>query len=100
MHGYYVCQCAGNGARVESGAVVDRLAWRLRNFNRWLIMDARAEAPAPSKTSSYPAVEDLPPKREIMAADEQLKLKKELSAARDRQAASVKAQGAQRLLNP
>jgi hypothetical protein len=64
------------------------------------LMDARAEAPAPSKTSSYPAVEDLPPKREIMAADEQLKLKKELSAARDRQAASVKAQGAQRLLNP
>ena len=56
-------------------------------------MDARAEAPAPSHTSSYPAVEDLPPKREIMAADEQLKLKKELSAARDRQAASVKAQG-------
>ena len=57
------------------------------------LMGARAEAPAPSQTSSYPAVEDLPPKREIMAADEQLKLKKELSAARDRQAASVKAQG-------
>ena len=57
------------------------------------LMDARAEAPASSKTSGYPRVEDLPPQREIMTADEQSKFKKELTAARDRQAASVKAQG-------
>jgi hypothetical protein len=52
------------------------------------LMDARAEAPAP-KTSAYLPVEDLPPKREkpAMTADEQSKLKKELIAARDRQAA-------------
>jgi hypothetical protein len=58
-------------------------------------MDARAEAPAPPKTSVYPPI-FLPPKRERPAttADEQLKLQKELIAARDRQAASVKAQGA------
>jgi hypothetical protein len=61
------------------------------------LMDARAEVPAPAKTTTaYPAVEDLPPKGEIMPADEQSRLKKELTAARDRQAASVKAQeGAQ-----
>jgi hypothetical protein len=57
------------------------------------LMDARAEAPASPKTSGYPRVEDLPPQREIMTADEQSKFKKELTAARDRQAASVKAQG-------
>ena len=51
------------------------------------LMDARAEAPAP-KTSVYLPVQDLPPKREqpAMTADEQSKLKKELTAARDRQA--------------
>jgi hypothetical protein len=58
-------------------------------------MDARAEAPAPPKTSGYPAVEDLPPKREkpAMTADERLKLQKELTAARDRQAPNGKAKG-------
>ena len=55
------------------------------------LMDARAEAPAPPKTSGYLPVEDLPPSREMMKADEQLKLKKELIAARDRQAAATKA---------
>jgi hypothetical protein len=52
------------------------------------LMDARAEAPAPMKTSSYPAVEDMPPKRAVptMTADEQSKLKKDLIAARDRRA--------------
>jgi hypothetical protein len=57
------------------------------------LMDARAEAPSPQQ--KYLPVEDLPPKREkpAMTADEQAKLKKELTAARDRQAASAKAQG-------
>jgi hypothetical protein len=57
------------------------------------LMDARAEAPAPSKTSAYLPVEDLPPKPEIMPADQLLKLKKELTAARERQVASAKAKG-------
>jgi hypothetical protein len=59
------------------------------------LMDARAEVPAPPKTSGYPLVEDLPPEREnpAMTPDEQLKLKKELSATRDRQAPKVKAKG-------
>ena len=57
------------------------------------LMDARAEAPAPLK-SGYPSMEDMPPSpREIMTADERLKLEKELTAARDRQAAAVKARG-------
>jgi hypothetical protein len=53
------------------------------------LMDARAEAPALPKTSVYLPVEDLPPKSEkpAMTADERSKLKKELIAARDRQAA-------------
>ncbi len=59
-------------------------------------MDAWAEAPAPSKTSAYLPVEDLPPEREkpVMTPDERLKLQKELIAARDRQVATAKAQGA------
>jgi hypothetical protein len=59
------------------------------------LMDARAEVPAPPKTSVYLPVEDLPPKREKppMTPDERLKLQKELIAARDRQAS--KAAGAQ-----
>ena len=57
------------------------------------LMDARAEAPAPPKTSAYLPVEDLPPKREkpAMTADERSKLQKELIAARDRQTSHVKA---------
>jgi hypothetical protein len=53
------------------------------------LMDARAEAPAPPKTGVYLPVEDLPAKREkpAITADERSKLKKELIAARDRQAA-------------
>src|ERR1700692_2684229 len=60
------------------------------------LMDARAEAPVPPKTSAYLPVEDLPPKREMptMTSDERLKLQKELIAARDRQLAAAKAQGA------
>jgi hypothetical protein len=59
-------------------------------------MDARAEAPVSPKTSAYLPVEDLPPKREMspMTSDERIKLQKELIAARDRQLAAAKAQGA------
>ena len=56
------------------------------------LMDARAEIPTSPKASGYLPVEDLPPPdHQIMSADEQSKLKKELIAARDRQATSVKA---------
>ena len=50
--------------------------------------DARAQSSARPKASAYPAVEDVPPRPEkpAMTAEEQLKLKKELGAARDRQA--------------
>jgi hypothetical protein len=60
------------------------------------LMDARAEAPAAPKASAYLPVEDLPPKRDMpaMTSDERLKLQKELIAARDRQLAAAKAQGA------
>ena len=59
------------------------------------LMDARAEAPVPPKTSAYLPVEDLPPPREkpVMTPDERLKLQKELIAARDRQAPGAKARG-------
>jgi hypothetical protein len=56
-------------------------------------LDARAEVSPPPKTSGYPSVEDLPQGREGMTADERTKLKNELTAARDRQAAPVKVQG-------
>jgi hypothetical protein len=51
------------------------------------LMDARAEAPSPPKTSVYLPVEDLPAKREKppLTPDERSKLQKELIAARDRQ---------------
>jgi hypothetical protein len=60
------------------------------------LMDARAETPEPPKTSAYLPVEVLPPARDTpaMTADERSKLKKELIAARDRQGATAKAQGA------
>ena len=66
------------------------------------LMDARAQVQAPSKTSAYPQVEDLPPDREMPAltADERVKLKKELTAARDRQTAAAKARGAAQLGQP
>ena len=61
------------------------------------LMDARAQAPAPPKTSAYLPVEDLPPKdkKPAMTADERLKLQKELIAARDRQASRAKATSSQ-----
>jgi len=55
------------------------------------LMDARAEVRTPPKTSGYLPVEDLPRNRQMMAADEQSKLQKELIDARARQAAPVKA---------
>jgi hypothetical protein len=66
------------------------------------LMDARAEAPAPAKTSAFLPVEDLPPDREqpAMTPDERSKLKKELIAARDRQTAAAKAQGILHEPNP
>jgi hypothetical protein len=52
------------------------------------LMDAHAEAAAPSKTGVYLPVGVLPPNREqpTMTADEQSKLKKALVAAREGQA--------------
>lgn len=57
------------------------------------LMDARAEAPAPPKTSAYLPVEVLPPAREkpTMTPDERSKLQKELIVARDRQETAGKA---------
>ena len=59
------------------------------------LMDARAEDPAPAAPGTYLPVEVTPPDREAPAltVDERSKLKKELSALRDRQAAAVKARG-------
>jgi hypothetical protein len=58
-------------------------------------MDARAEVPEPPKPTAYLPVEDVPPRPEkpAMTADEQSKLKKDLTAARDSQAPKGKAKG-------
>ena len=57
------------------------------------LMDARAEAPKPSASRTYMAVEDVPSDRKAaLTADEQSKLKKELNAIRDRQVETAKAQ--------
>jgi hypothetical protein len=47
-------------------------------------MDARAQSPTPANADTYLPVEDLPPPRTTpaMTADERVKLKKELTAAR------------------
>jgi hypothetical protein len=52
------------------------------------LMDARAEVTDHPKTTTYPAVEDVPPRpdKPAMTADEQSKLKKALIAAREGQA--------------
>jgi len=58
------------------------------------LTDVRAQTPEPAKTDTYlPEYVRPPPPRETpaMTADERLKLKEELTAARDRQAAAVKA---------
>jgi hypothetical protein len=57
------------------------------------LMDAHAEVPAPQKPTAYLPVEDVPPPPDVMKAVDQSKLKKELIAARERQAAAAKAQG-------
>jgi len=58
-------------------------------------MDARAQEPG-RRATGYPAVEDVPPRREnpAMTTDEQVNLKKELGAARDRQTSKGKSSGA------
>jgi hypothetical protein len=55
-------------------------------------MGVLAEEQGRSKTTGYPAVEDVPPRPEkpAMTADEQMKLKKALSATRDRQTSKGK----------
>jgi hypothetical protein len=65
-------------------------------------LSSRAEEPGRPKTTGYPAVEDVPPRPEkpAMTADEQLKLKKELSATRDRQTAAGKARGGAARVGP
>jgi len=55
------------------------------------LMDAHAEMPSTPKTTGYLPVEDLPPDRQTMTSDQQLKLKNELMAARARQEAAEKA---------
>jgi hypothetical protein len=64
--------------------------------------DARAEEPGRPKTTGYPAVQDVPPRPEkpAMTADELSKLKKELSAARDRHTAAGKARGGAARVEP
>ena len=60
------------------------------------IVGMPADAPArPKEAGGYLPVEDVPPARDqaALAADEQAKIKKELLAARDRQASTVKDQG-------
>ena len=56
------------------------------------VLDARAQAPSPSKSGAYPPVEIAPPPRAVapMTAEEQSTLKKDLTAARDRQPTSGK----------
>ena len=56
------------------------------------LMDARAEAPKPPASRAYMAVEEMPAERKTpsLTADEQAKLKKELTAIRDRQAAAAR----------
>ena len=60
------------------------------------LMDARAEAPVPPKTSVYLPVEELPPQREkpVMTPGERAKLQKDLIGARDRQIKGAKPKGA------
>jgi hypothetical protein len=67
------------------------LGWCATSTAGSSVMDARAEAPAPPKTSVF----DLPPKREkpAMTLDERLKLQKELMDARDRQTPGGKPRG-------
>jgi hypothetical protein len=60
-----------------------------------LPLASQAEETARPKTPGYPAVEDVPPRpdKPAMTTDEQSKLKKELSAARDRQVSKEATKG-------
>ena len=60
--------------------------------------DALAEMPDHPKTTGYLTVQDVPsrPDKPAMTADEQSKLKKELSALRDRQVPAAKSHAAKR----
>jgi hypothetical protein len=57
-------------------------------FLTWPAAHAQTAVPG-----AYPSVNDAPPKRDapVMTSDERAKLKKDLSAARDRQTGAVKA---------
>ena len=59
-------------------------------------MDARAEVPGSPKPTAYLPVEDVPPRPEkpAMTTDEQSRLKKDLTAARVRQAPKAKGDAA------
>jgi hypothetical protein len=65
-------------------------------------LSSRAEEPGRPKTTGYPAVEDVPPRPEkpAMTADELSKLKKELTAARDRHTAAGKGRGGAARVEP
>jgi hypothetical protein len=93
--GYCGCQWARKGARCGGGAAVDRFARWLCDFDHWLITDGcEGRGASAFENKRLPAgAEDLPPKPEIMPADQLLKLKKELTAARERQATSANAKG-------
>jgi hypothetical protein len=93
--GYWGCQWARKGARCGGGAAVDRFARWLCDFDHWLITDGcEGRGASAFENKRLPAgAEDLPPKPEIMPADQLLKLKKELTAARERQATPANAKG-------
>jgi hypothetical protein len=61
-------------------------------------LGALAEEPGRPKTTGYPDLADTPPwpTKPAMTADDQLKLKKELSSKRDRQAPKGKSGAAAR----
>jgi hypothetical protein len=65
-------------------------------------MDARAESSVRASPAGYLPVEDLPPNRDepAMTADERSKLTKELTTARDRQEAALKAKRATQPVQP
>ncbi len=81
------------------GAAVLLHAWRMRDLNT---VDARAAVPGHPKPTGYPAVEDVPPRSEkpSMTVDEQLKLKEDLTAARDRQVPKGKAKDEAKHVEP
>ena len=61
-----------------------------------LLTDARAETWAPPVRGAFPPIGDTPPPREqpAMSTDEQARLRLDLTAARGRQIAAVKARDA------